>query len=60
MIHVLIVLLVVGVILGVVVTYVPMEPTIKRILVGVVVLALVLWLLSVFGLLDSFPTRVRL
>ncbi len=60
MIHVLVVIVVVGVLLWAVTTYVPMAQPIKGILVGVVVLALVLWLLSVFGLLDSFPTRVRL
>ena len=33
-------------------TYIPMEATIKKILNGVVIVAMVIWLLNEFGLLD--------
>jgi hypothetical protein len=48
-----IVLVVVGVILWLVNSYIPMQSTIKKILNAVVIIAVVLWLLSVFGILDS-------
>ena len=51
--HVVITLIVVGVLLWLVNSYIPMQATIKKILNAVVVIALVLWLLNVFGLLDS-------
>jgi len=44
-------LIVVGVLLWLLETYIPMDPTIKRIIVIVVIVAVVLWLLSAFGLL---------
>ncbi len=50
---VLLVLVVVGVILWLVNTYIPMQRTIKNILNAVVVIVLVIWLLKVFGVLDS-------
>ena len=49
---ILLVILVVGVLLWLVNTYIPMQPTIKTILNAVVVILLVLWLLSAFGLID--------
>ena len=49
LISVILVLVVVGVVLWLVTTYIPMSPPIKNILVAVVVIALVLWLLSLFG-----------
>jgi hypothetical protein len=52
-IHLVIVLIVVGVLLGLVNSYIPMDEKIKRILNGVVVIAVVLWLLQVFGILGS-------
>ena len=51
LISVIIVLLVVGVLLWLVNNYIPMDGKIKSILNGVVVIAVVLWLLQVFGLL---------
>jgi len=48
-----IVILVVGVILWLVNTYIPMQRTIKSILNAVVVIILVIWLLKVFGVLES-------
>jgi len=47
------VLIVVGVLLWLVNTYIPMDGKIKSILNAVVVIGVVLWLLSVFGVLDS-------
>ena len=53
LINVIIVLMVVGVLLWLVNTYLPMDGKIKSILNGVVVIAVVVWLLQAFGMLDS-------
>lgn len=53
LINLVVVLIVVGVILWLINTYLPMDGKIKSILNGVVVIAVVLWLLQVFGLLTS-------
>jgi hypothetical protein len=58
LIQVLIVLIVVGVLLWLVNTYIPMQGAIKSILNGVVVIVVVLWLLNVFGVLGSL-TNLR-
>lgn len=50
---ILIVIVVVGVLLWLVNSYIPMQRTIKGILNAVVVIILVLWLLDMFGVLDS-------
>ena len=50
---VLIVLVVVGVLLWLINTYLPMDRKIKGILNVVVVIVVVLWLLSAFGVVDS-------
>jgi VIT1/CCC1 family predicted Fe2+/Mn2+ transporter len=55
LIQLIIVLVVVGVILGLINNYIPMDATIKRILNIVVVIAVILWLLRVFGVLTNFP-----
>ncbi len=47
------VLVVIGVLLWLVNSFIPMQGSIKRILNVVVVIAVVLWLLSVFGLFHS-------
>ncbi|MGB5733131.1 MAG: Thivi_2564 family membrane protein [Thiohalocapsa sp.] len=44
-------LVVVGLILWLINNYIPMDGTIKKILNVVVVIAVILWLLSVFGLM---------
>jgi hypothetical protein len=46
------VLIVVGVLLWLVNTYIPMDGKIKSILNAVVVICVVVWLLNVFGVLD--------
>jgi hypothetical protein len=51
LISLIITLVVVGVLLWVVNTYLPMDGKIKQILNVVVVICVVLWLLSVFGVL---------
>lgn len=51
-------LIVVGILLWVVETQLPIDATIKRIIHIVVILVVVLWLLSVFGLLDAINVRV--
>ncbi len=53
LLQVVIILVVVGVLLWLVNSYIPMQATIKKILNAVVVIAVVLWLLREFGLLDS-------
>lgn len=53
LVSVVITLIVVGVLLWLVNTYIPMDGKIKSILNAVVVIGVVLWLLSVFGILDS-------
>ena len=53
LITVLLVLVVVGVILWLVNTYIPMDRKIKNILNVVVVIVVIIWLLQAFGLLDS-------
>ena len=53
LINLVIVLIVVGVLLWLVNTYIPMDGKIKRILNIVVVIAVVIWLLQVFGVIGS-------
>ncbi len=53
LINLIIVLVVVGVILWVINSYIPMEATIKKILNVVVIIAVILWLLSAFGFIGS-------
>ena len=50
---VIIVLVVAGVVLWLVNTYIPMQRTLKAILNAVVVIIVVIWLLKVFGVLDN-------
>jgi len=51
LISLVVTLIVVGVLLWAVNTYIPMDPTIKKILNIVIVIAVVLWLLAAFGVL---------
>jgi hypothetical protein len=53
LVSIILVIIVVGVLLWLAEKYIPMDATIRRLLIAVVVIALVLWLLSVFGLLDA-------
>jgi hypothetical protein len=56
LVSLVLVLIVVGVLLWLVNTYVPMDSKIKGILNAVVVIAVVLWLLKVFGLLTTLTS----
>jgi hypothetical protein len=53
---ILLVIIVVGVILWLVNTYIPMDRKIKSILNAVVVILLVIWLLQAFGVLGSLKS----
>jgi hypothetical protein len=56
LITLIVILIVVGVLLWLVNTYIPMDPKIKQILNAVVVIAVVLWLLQQFGLLAQLSS----
>ena len=56
LIQLVLVLVVVGVILWVINAYIPMQATIKKILNLVVIIAVVIWLLSVFGIIGNIST----
>jgi hypothetical protein len=57
--HIFLVLVVVGVVLWLVNSYIPMARPIKSILNAVAVIFVVLWLLNIFGLFHSF-SRIRI
>lgn len=50
---IVIVLVVAGIILWLINSYIPMQATVKKILNVVVVIVLIVWLLKAFGLFDS-------
>jgi hypothetical protein len=50
---IVIVIIGVGVILWLINSFIPMQRTIKRVLNAVVIIILVIWLLKIFGVLDS-------
>jgi riboflavin transporter FmnP len=54
--NIIVTLVVVGVLLWLVNTYLPMDRKIKSILNGVIVIAVVLWLLNMFGLFGGMGT----
>ena len=58
LINLVVVLIVVGFLLWLVNNYIPMAGSIKMILNAVVVIAVVLWLLNAFGVLNSL-SRIR-
>jgi hypothetical protein len=59
LLQILVVLLVVGVLLWLVNSFIPMQGTIKSILNAIVVIAVVVWLLNVFGLLHNL-SKIRI
>ena len=59
LLQILVVLVVVGVLLWLVNSFIPMQGQIKSILNAVVVIAVVLWLLNIFGLFHSL-SHVRI
>ena len=56
LINLVIVLVVVGVVLWVINSYIPMQSTIKKILNVVVVIGVIIWLLSIFGVIGNIST----
>jgi len=56
LITLIIVLVVVGVVLWLINSYIPMQATIKKILNVVVIIVVILWLLSAFGIIGSLDT----
>ena len=50
------VLVVVGVALWLINSYIPMQSTIKKILNAVVIIVVILWILRAFGLLDNIQS----
>lgn len=56
LIQIVIALVVAGVVLWLINAYIPMQPTIKKILNVVVVIVVICWLLSVFGLFPDLST----
>lgn len=58
MLHVIILLIVVGALLWAANNYIPMDAKIRNIVNIVVVFVVVLWLLSIFGLLSGLDTPV--
>jgi hypothetical protein len=56
--HLVIVLVVVGVLLWLVNSYIPMQMTMKRIINVVVIICVVFWVLSAFGFMSQFE-KVR-
>jgi hypothetical protein len=58
MIQLLVLLVIVGVCLYLVETYIPLSPPIRTVIRVVAVLVLVLWLLQAFGVAD-IPLRLR-
>jgi len=58
LLQVLLILMVVGVLLWLVNSFIPMQGTIKSILNAIVVIAVVVWLLNVFGLLHNL-SKIR-
>jgi len=53
LLQIVVVLVVIGVLLWLVNSFIPMQGTIKSILNAIVVIATVLWLLNIFGVLHS-------
>lgn len=60
LIHVVIVLIVVGILLWLINSFIPMARPIKSILNAVVVIVVILWLLSVFGVIGSFSRYLHM
>ena len=59
LLQLIVVLIVIGLILYLVETLLPIDPTIKQIIRVVIVLAVILWLLSLVGLLPARIGRIE-
>lgn len=58
LITIILTILLVGVLVWLITTFIPMEPKIKQLLVAIVMIFLILWLLQGFGLLP-WNLRIR-
>ena len=56
LLQLVIILVAVGVVLWVINSYIPMQATIKKILNVVVIIAVIIWLLNVFGLIGDLSS----
>ena len=56
LIQLVVILVVIGVILWMINNYIPMQSTIKKILNAVIIIAVIIWLLSVFGVIGDIST----
>ncbi len=56
LVSLVILLIVVGVLLWLINSYIPMDTTIKKILNIVVIIVIILWLLSAFGVIGNLET----
>lgn len=56
---IVLVLILVGVVLGLINAYIPMAGSIKSILNIVVIIAVILWLLSVTGVIQGFNFKLK-
>ncbi len=54
LINIILILIIIGVLLWLINTYIPMARPIKAILNAVVVICVIIWLLSAFGLITGF------
>jgi hypothetical protein len=59
LITLVLVLVIVGVVLWLINSFIPMQSTIKRILNVVVIIVVVFWLLSAFGIINN-PDTIRI
>jgi hypothetical protein len=55
LIHVVLVLIVAGIALWLIESFIPMDAKVLRLLQAVVIIVLVVWLLRVFGIINIFP-----
>lgn len=58
LVHIVLVLIIVGVLLWLINSFIPMDPKIKSLLNVVVMIAVIIWLLQAFGVLGPL-SRVR-
>ena len=56
LLHIVITLIIIGVLLWLVNTFIPMASSIKTLLNIVVVICVILWLLSAFGIIHGLPS----
>ncbi len=59
LIGLILILVIIGVCLYLIETYIPMSPPIKLVIRIVVVIVLVLWLLQIFGIVGPTVPRIR-